>query len=326
MIRIAGLLALLMLPTLALAGSAAQASAAEVSESATLLSRYPAGSVPVEPRTMHAIRVLAEHGGRGEVSLLRSLVDAERPEVRTAATVAIGRVRARQLAAQRRHYADTLPNWPELEERADAYRERGLGIEESICVAYADHVLVDADAVRIYPVRSGDPEDLLAAGQPRKALAAAAAEDGREARLMEARAAEELGDVDGAVRRYALLAAQGDQEGLDALEGFSVQSERLLLGMFAHPGGDDSTEAEVLEVLVREGSELTVTVLAERSQTGDASDRLTAADALGRMLDPGVRREPLSTENVEAAQRALVQATLQGPDPVRTIAIDLLTQ
>jgi hypothetical protein len=122
---------------------------------------------------------------------------------------------------------------------------------------------------------------------------------------------------------YATLAAAGDERAKAALDGYGIDTERLLLGLIALPALSEdaqATPAEVLEVLVRHGEELTVTVLAERTQGPAASDRATAADALARMLEGSARPHPLGVALQHDARRALARISREGPEPLREIA------
>ena len=60
----------LVVGVLAFGSSAWAGPSTDAAEAAALLSRYPAGSLPVDPTTMSAIRVLGEDGTREDISLL----------------------------------------------------------------------------------------------------------------------------------------------------------------------------------------------------------------------------------------------------------------
>jgi hypothetical protein len=324
------LLLALLLPSVAFAAPAAApapvkgAIAPAIDAAVALLSRYPAGMVPVDPGVMAAILLLGEQGSRDEVSLLRNLVENERDEIRDAAARAIADIRGRQRQSQRAEYAETLPGLPALEEAAQPFLDRGLGHHEALCAAYASFVLGGLETITTSGSGSGDPERLLAAGRPHKALSAAMQEDSKQSRLLAARAREDLGDVAGAVKSYAMLAAGGDADARQALDGFGVDAERLLLGMLSGRPAEGHGEAEVLEVLVRHGGALTVSVLSERLDSPVASDRATATDALARMLDPDVRGDTLPMSAQRDARQALAAASQQGPEPVRELASEAL--
>jgi hypothetical protein len=284
----------------------AVARAEGIDDAVRVLSRYPAGMVPVEPEVMGAVDVLARTGGPEDLGVLRSLAGHERPEVRGAALRAIADIRDRDRTRERQDFADGLPDWPELDAAAAPWRTAGLGGEQAICAAYADTVLGHDDRYADVKPSKGDPQALLAEGKPRSALAAAIGLDGVDRLRWEAAAREDLGDTHGAVRRWAELAASGDADARDALDGFGIDSERLLLGMLAT---STPQEAELLEVLVRHGRDLTVTVLSERTRSGATSERVTAADALTRMLDPQQRAEVLPAAGAHDARRALAHAS-----------------
>lgn len=135
------------------------------------------------------------------------------------------------------------------------------------------------------------------------------AEEGGRARAL---ALEDAGDVRGAVRQYAALAALGDGEARAELVGFGVDPERLLLGMLrlAPDVGAPPTDAKTLDLLVRRGDRLTVAVLAERAAAPTASEAAFAVDALSRMLNPREREVPLRADAERHAR--LVLGALEG--------------
>ncbi len=241
--------------------STVEAGELSVEAEARLLSRYPAGRMPVDPEVMTAIQALAEDGSNDEISLLRSIVAHERPEVESAAASAIAAIRERERGRQRIVFADQLPDRPELERASRPLRTHGLGLEEATCVAYVSLLLADSGS------------------SPRPWRADTA--------LKEAALLEDQGDIPGALHQYALLAAHDDSEAWTALSGYGVDPERLLLGLLAHPtvAKDERNDAAILEVLVQRGGTLTLTVLTERLQHPSVSDRATAEDALTRMHD-----------------------------------------
>lgn len=295
-------------------------------EAAVLLSRYPAGSVPVDPTTMTAIQRLGEEGTRQEISLLRNLAEHERDEVRAASVEAIAAIRARQRAAQREAFAGALPDWDDLATERDRLRGEGLGREEADCVAYAATVL--GPPVPIEPVPAeGDPETLLAEGRPRLAMAALKGDLARPEHRIAAVAWEDVGEPKAALQHYAVLAAGGDDEAAATLDAFGVDAERLLLGLLVRPEPHLASGArgELLEVLVRRGGYLTVEVLTDRSAAGPLSERLTATDALGRMLDIKVRTEPLDARGRTLARRALIRATRAEEDSIRSLAVEAVS-
>jgi hypothetical protein len=300
-------------------------------DAATLLSRYPAGAVPVDPTTITAIQVLGEDGTRQEISLLRNLAEHERDEVRAAAVAAISQIRSRQRSAQRESFARTIPDWADLAEPTETLQALGLGRDEAECAAYAERILGPGPLVLARPPEQrakGDPEALLAEGRPALALAVLAGDPSPRARRLEATAWEDLGEPRGAIRQYGLLASQGDQEAHSTLDRYGIDPERLLLGMLVRPDlyVSAGTEAELLEVLVRKGGHLTVSVLAERGTHHSASDRAIATDALARMLDPPPSDAPLSPMARRLARQALVRASTDRVESIRAIALEALHQ
>lgn len=306
------LLLLLLLPGAALAGP---------QEAARLLSRYPPGSVPVEPEPMQAICTLGAEGGAAEISLLTSLAQQERAEVVAAALQAIEAIRGRSRAEQRQRFAARLPTVQEVE---DDLEDSPLPPATSLAAAYLREVLGDQVRHDPPPTDPGTEEvvaQLLGAGQARKALAASLLAEDPAVRMLGARAREDLGDARGAVRDYASLAARGTPGAWEDVQAHGVEVELLLLGLLVLPEHRTVSEAEILEVLVRRGSLRTAAVLSERTLEGQLSARVTAADALGRMLQ---REPPLTAEERELTIQGLTRAAEEGPEAVRSIARDAL--
>jgi len=314
---------------LALAGPARAADPRDPDAAAALLSRYPAGSLPVDPTTITAIHVLGDTGDREDISLLRNIAEHERDEIRGAAVSAIGAIRDRQRAAQRERFARDLPDPAQLAAPTAALRAQGLGSDEAACAAYAGRVL-GTGSLGPHPASEdaakGDPEALIAEGRPRTAVAVLEHDPSPAARRLEALAWEDLGEPRGAVRQYALLAARGEAEAWDALDRFGVDPERLLLGLLTRaetrlPAG---SESEVLETLVRRGDLLTVQVLAERATHPSASERAIATDALVRMAQATGRDGPLGSKAHAVVHQALLRATRDHVESIRAIALEAL--
>lgn len=301
----------------------------DAAEAAALLSRYPAGSLPVEASTMTAIQVLGQDGTREDISLLRNVAEHERDEVRSLALESIATIRDRQRLAQRETYARSAPEHTALTSRAAALRAGGFGTGEAACAAYADMVLGDEPFALPSTVRvpaKGDPETLLAEGRARLAVSVLALDRSPEARRLEAVAWEDLGDPRGAIRQYALLAASGEAEAWGALDGYGVHAERLMLGMYTRAEAwlSPGEESELLEVLVRRGDALTVEVLAERATRPSASERAIAADAVARMLQGDGRDDVLTETGRTSARAALVRASRDRVESIRAIALEAL--
>jgi hypothetical protein len=320
---------------------AAPARADDVDDAAALLSRYAAGTVPIDDQVAIALHTLAAHGERAELSLLRSLVDHEQPLIAEAAAGAIHDIRERARDTQRETFAARLPAAGEIVSVAAAFRTEGLGAEAALCAAYASEVLVRAaETSAAHPVdplpQDGDADALLESGDARKALAASLFHRPSGARLRdadlaalrsEAVAREEIGDLDGALHLYARLVAYGDPAAQDALDGFGIDAERLLLGLYVHPKDGTLQGADgpiVINHLVRNGETLTVAVLAERHQTGTVSERMTTVDALGRMLEDQSRARPLPSAGRRIAREALAEVARTGLDPLAALAGEVL--
>lgn len=310
------------------------ASAAVPVDVGAQLSRYAPGQMPVDPTVINALDQFRADGDPGDVALLRSIARHERSEIADFATRAIAGIRSRQRDDQRDVFARDLPDWPELAAAGTAWQKLGLGEEEAACVAYAHLVLgAQPKAIKPQPV-SGGAAEYLANGSPRMALLSTVGSTPADG-LLKAQAHEDLGDLPGALRTYAVLAAAGVPEARQALDGYGIDVERLMLGLLVSARAGESlmpevtdshAEAEVLEMLVRHGGNLTVAVLAERTRNATISEGATAADALARMLDPHFRAEPLPVGVDGEAWRALRLASRSASAPVAEIAQDALAQ
>ena len=239
----------------------------QAEQAAATLSRFPAGRVPATEPVLAAIAALGASGSRDHLALLSSLAAREVPEVQQAAERAIGTLNQRTIDTTRKIFsANNIPSdsavdhWVRTHE-TELARPNGskLGREESRTVAYAAIVL---DGIKTAQVPSADDDEA------------------------EARARELQTDAIPALVHHARSAADGEQDSLDAIRAFGVDPERLLLGMSASPKSElvARVEPTAVEVLVREGSERTMTVLMERAASGDTAEKVVAIDALGRML------------------------------------------
>jgi len=84
-----------MLFLFAIVAQLSTAHAGTSSEAIQLLSRFPAGAVPEIPEVLDAVDQLGQKAQTGELALLESLVKHESGAVRSSATDAIARIRAR---------------------------------------------------------------------------------------------------------------------------------------------------------------------------------------------------------------------------------------
>jgi len=144
--------------------------------------------------------------------------------------------------------------------------------------------------------------------------------------MLEGRIREELGDVYGALAVYTVQFADGDVKAGERLSAYGIHPERLLLGLLAvrAHGTGAADDTAILDVLVRNGTQLTVMVLAERVSHPRLSEQSIAIDALARMLEPALRVVPLTRSGQQAARQALVTATNGQVEPVRILAIEAL--
>jgi hypothetical protein len=128
-----------------------------------------------------------------------------------------------------------------------------------------------------------------------------------------------------ALVHHARGAADGQAASLDAIRAFGVDPERLLLGMSASPRAElvARVEPTAVEVLVREGSERTITVLMERAAGGDTTEKVVALDALGRML----QKTDVPSATCHMAVGRLQSASRNGSDAaVRDTATSALAE
>ena len=95
-----------MLFTFAITALLGTASAATVSDAASMLSRYPQGAVPFSEQTIAAIATLGAEGGDGELSILTDMAAHEVGPIREAVRVATDDLLRRlRLAARTRYRA-----------------------------------------------------------------------------------------------------------------------------------------------------------------------------------------------------------------------------
>ena len=284
---------------------ASTAKATTVDEAAQLLSRYPAGQVPGEPQFLEAIQTISESGGPDDIPVLESMALHETGAIRVAAIEGLGHLAYRQRTLLRRTFAGR-PSQGDIErwiaENTHAlYRSNGdrLGPIEQTSAAYAALILAPLEIDSI-------PSD---------------------ARLNElAEAREDAADARGALRLYAEAARHGDPRAFLRIQDYSVDTERIILGLLCTPDARSRLEPDTtLETLVTMGGTMTVRVMMERSTRGAPLERAIALGALSRMLESG----RLSTSNALAAKRSLLAATRSDPEmDVRTLAraaIDELT-
>ena len=278
----------------------------EAEKAAATLSRFPAGHVPATEPVFAAISALGASGTRDHLALLASLEQREAPEIQQAAGLATAELNQRTVDTTRRIFsASKIPSdsaidqWVRAHE-SDLSRPNGskLGRTESRMVAYAAIVL---DGIKNAQVPTADDDEA------------------------EARARELQTDAIPALVHHARGAADGEEGSLDAIRAFGVDPERLLLGMSASPKSElvARVEPTAVEVLVREGSEPTITVLMERAAGGDTAEKVVAIDALGRML----QKEDVPSSTCHMAVGQLESASRsRGDEAIRDTARTALAE
>ena len=316
----------LLLSQFLLGASVSQAAPSDdVASMAMMLSRFPAGTLPNSEPVRAAIEHLGNVGDNGEVSLLRHILRTERPELVVLAEDAVEKIHERTRHSQRKAFKRMLLRNDQRLANTIARQTEPVGPHERDCVAYAALVLGDSELVRVEP-RFGDPKAFLRRGELKRALSAAHSQHGHRARMLESRIREYMGDLHGALTILVAEYAEGHQDAKLALESFGVNSERLLLGLLnsTDTALSETHETDILNVLIRRGSLLTISVLAERIQHPAGSERGIAADALAQMLEPSHRDTPLNSHSRRAAHRVLLQASSTPLEPARSIALEAL--
>jgi len=238
-----------------------------IQDAVQTLSRYPAGMMPVSEPTLSAIDTLHESGERQEIALLKHLAEFEAAKIQEASRKAILAIRDRQRILQRTAFAASLPNWPDMETAAAQFIDQTTGPEEARCVAYVDWILGESDVPVLQPANSGDAEQYLASGEPRKALAVLIGRETPAATTMMARAFEDLGEIHRALTLYWSLFLSGENAMLAVFQKHGIDPERFLLGLPHHPYYHtliDTNTAQGWQWLKHHGDILTLTVLGEQ--------------------------------------------------------------
>jgi hypothetical protein len=262
--------------------------------------------VPTEQRVLEALTTLRNQGMPEHMGLLHSLAMEEHGLVQLGALQAVESVAGRIRTDLRLQFAHDLPGDSELYDwlrlhRTDVQRADGthLGTTERQVLAYAALVLGD---VRARP----EPEQY----------------DG--SLIDAATRSENAGDAREALRLYAWSASLGEPTAWTHIEAFGVDPERLLLGMStsdcqALPSPLDDA---VVDLLVSQGSTVTLQVMAERSTSTNDRTRTHAVDALGRML----RAPNLGEAERTVALDKLHHATMDPSNIVRVTARSALLE
>jgi hypothetical protein len=256
------------------------AHAAGADDAAAVLSRYPAGMMPTSEPVMSAIETLGITGAPEDRAVLESLREMEKPSIVSAATTALAAIdrrvrRTEYTAPDSRQMRRWLSEQPKPLTRADG---TVLGRNEQDALSYAALIL----------------------GPPRTESL------GERDLLVEAQGQEDVNDAAGALLLYAQAAALGHPTALTTIRDFGVDPELLLLGMSVSTAAVvlERAPPQALDVLVREGSTKTVSVLIERADTAGHIERAVALDALADML----RSTPLSASARRSARSELEKA------------------
>ena len=253
---------------------------------AQMLSRFPPGHVPASIPVLNAMGVLEESGDLEHISLLESMIDGESREIQEAATLALAGISSRGRHALRKNFSE--PTSEQIHALGELLRNESvhLGPHERQALAYAVLVLEKI------------PDNVE-----------------REWRLS-GMSQEDAADAQGALRTYALAAANGHIEALEEIRAYGVDPERLVLGLWTAWCPEQTDTTTTLEILVRVGSIQTVRVLANRALRATAYHRAIALDALSQMLADG----KLSRTAVSAARHGLESGMRDPHDDVRQLA------
>jgi len=253
---------------------------------AQILSRFPAGNVPASIAVLDAMGVLAESGDDEHISLLESMIGPESPEVQEAAKLALRDISSRGRTALRKNFSE--PATQRIQAVAQHFKdnELRLGTHERQALAYTVLVL--------------------------ERIPANAEEEWR----MSGMTSEEANDPKGALRTYALAAANGHADAFDEIRAYGIDPERLVLGLWTAWCPDQTDTSITLDTLVHHGSIQTVRVLANRAVRAPAYHRAIALDALSQMLADG----KLSRSASSVARHGLESAMRDPHDGVRQLA------
>ena len=296
-----------------------------LADATTLISRYPAGQLAETESVREALRIIGQYGTRREIGLLQQVILVESNPSQLLALHAVREIRMRQLTQQRTAFRKAMTAWdrdPNLGQTST-----GAGPREDECIAYAFWIVSQWPTVVTTP-NTGNARLMLQQGRTKAALSAVLDKKGHEARMLEGRIREELGDVYGALAVYTNEFADGHLEAGHRLESYGVQPERLLLGLLSADARVQSVadDTSIIETLVKRGGILTVRVLAERIEHPSPSEQTVAVDALGRMLVHTQRTVPLTKTGRRVAQEALLSASHHRLEPIRRLASEALNQ
>jgi hypothetical protein len=260
--------------------------ASDSDDAAQMLSRFPSGNVPANIEVLDAMGILGESGNEEHSSLLESMIDAESPQVKEAAMLALGGISNRSRLALRKSFVAPSPQQITSFTQHFRAEQLHLGIHERRALAYTVLVLGKIPA-------NDDGEWRLTASEK-----------------------EQASDPQGALRGYAQAAANGHTDAFREIREYGLDPEQLVLGLWTAWCPDRTDTSTTLETLITLGSIQTVRVLTNRAVRASAYHRAIALDALSQMLADG----KLSNSASHAARHGLESGMQDPHDGVRDLA------
>ena len=284
-----------MLFTFAITALLGTASAATVSEAASLLSRYPQGAVPFSEKTLAAVATLGAEGGECELSLLTDMAAHEVGPIREAVRMATDDLLSRlRLAARTRYRAPSdrqVAAWLS-DKQLVADDGRRLGRHEQLAMAYTslalDHTI---------GVHTGDWKTV-------------------------AEQLEAEGHTTPALQQYAAAVMAGELDAIDEFEGFGLNAERVMLGLFVSLPADLQQSSPAYAWLRINGTFETVSVFSDQAGGGTAFQRAMALDSLSEMIRGG----HLNHATVAKALYRIERSTRDPHHAIRTLALTTLVE
>jgi len=259
----------------------ADAGASSTNNAASLLSRFPQGSVPVTESNLEAIAVMGRLGTPSDLSLLSDMATHEVGPIQAAAAQSITEISDRQRIAHRAEHREPSPHQVEawLSDKTLISNDgRELGLHESRALAYTSLALSHGLSTHNTNWKQR---------------------------------AEELEDSDQAVAAlqvYAGAVVGGDFDALHHLAEFGLDTEMLVLGLFSGLPPDQQQSSALIAWLTLHGTANTVEVFSDRAVLGTALQRAYALDALSIMI-----REGRLNRETKHRARARLQRSTQDP-------------
>ena len=285
----AGLSEETMLFTFAITALLGTASAATVSDAATVLSRYPQGAVPFSEHTLAAVAKLGSEGGESELSILTDMAAHEVGPMREAVRIATDElIRRLRLAARTRYRAPSdkqVAAWLN-DKQLIADDGRRLGRHEQLAMAYTSLALDHSIGTHTHEWKTF-AEQLEADGHTTPAL-----------------------------QQYAAAVIAGELDAIDAFEGFGLRPERVMLGLFVALPSDVQQSSAVYDWLRTHGTLETVAVFSDQAGGGSEFQRAMALDSLGEMIRGG----QLNRATIAKAMYRIERSTRDPNQAIRTLA------